>query len=157
MQRFQPKPILTSTELWYTPAIDKACIDADLAKRQYKANKSANNKKQWHCLQNKANELIKYAKANYYGPKLNPRLGSKRLWNNAKDMGLVTSKKITSRPNFTADEFNSHVTVSKDQPQAPLQITHAQTRSYTGRHTHFAFRNVTEDEIVLALWSVEVH
>ncbi|KAJ6645803.1 Tetratricopeptide repeat protein 19 like, mitochondrial [Pseudolycoriella hygida] len=113
VQRLRPKSALTATERWYTPAMDKASTDAEMVKRQYKLD----NRKLWHRLRNKYNELIKYAKINYYKLKLNPKLGSKRLWNNAKALGLVSSKKTVVRPNFTADEFNSHVTGSSCQAE----------------------------------------
>lgn len=61
-------------------------------------------------LEEKLNELIKYTKANYYGLKLNTKLGSRQLWKNARGLGLVSSKKNSTRPNFTANDFNAHVT-----------------------------------------------
>ncbi|KAJ6633867.1 Ankyrin repeat domain-containing protein 33B [Pseudolycoriella hygida] len=115
--RARPKSVLSATERWYTPAMDKASTDAEMAKRQYKLDKTADNRKLWQRLRNKYNEVIKYAKINYYKPKLNPKLGSKRLWNNAKVLGLVSSKKTVVRPNFTADEFNSHITGSSSQAE----------------------------------------
>lgn len=151
---YRPKSDLTASERWYTSEIDRAAIDAEMAKREYKLNKSPESRRLWHRLRNKVNELIKYAKLNYFGPKLNLQLGSKRVWDNAKSLGIVSSKKNDVRPNFTADEFNQHVT-------APLGTLHTTSRTIrTNLQTSsiprtFAFRNVTHDEVALAVMSVK--
>lgn len=49
---FHPKPALISTQPWYTADIDMTSIDAEIANY---ADKTADNRKAWHQLRNKAN------------------------------------------------------------------------------------------------------
>ncbi|KAJ6645907.1 hypothetical protein Bhyg_01116, partial [Pseudolycoriella hygida] len=43
LKEFIPKSNLSASERWYTPEIDKANLDAELAKREYRSNKNAEN------------------------------------------------------------------------------------------------------------------
>lgn len=154
LKPFLPRPDLTASQRWFTPEIDKATIDAEIAKREYKANKNPDNRRHWHRLRNKANELIKYAKIRYYGPKLNLKLGSKQLWNNAKSIGVVSSKINAVRANFTADEFNVHVTASNNTNRtSSINTTTANRNNLTSSTS--AFRNVTHQEVAIATLSIK--
>lgn len=76
---FYPKPDLTSTAPWYTADIDRASIDAELARKLFRSNKTADNRRQYHKMRNKVNDLIRQAKRSYFGPKLHPTVGSRKL------------------------------------------------------------------------------
>lgn len=156
LKRYYPKPDLISTELWYTQAIDMACVDAEVAKRDYKANRTPAKRSLWHRLRNKSNELIRHAKANFYGPKLNPNLGTKQLWHNARGLGLVSSKKDLARPGFTADDFNLHTTtVHTSTIPSRGQLHNVNNVSNRTFQNCFAFRNVLDVDVATALWAVK--
>lgn len=154
LKPFLPKLDLTASQRWCTPEIDKANIDAEIAKREYKADKNPDNRRQWHRLRNNANELIKYAKIKYYGPKLKLKLGSKLLWNNAKSLGVVSSKINTVRTNFTADEFNVHVPAPNNTNRTSSRNIATVTRTNL-TYSPFAFRNVTHQEVDIATLSIK--
>lgn len=128
-------------------------MNRDLAKRNYKACPTPANLKEFHRLRNAATQLVKDGNAVFLRPHLNRNIGMRHVWKNARNLGLVTSRKCSRlTPAFTADEFinyttrhnegNIDITVrpisnhSTQFPQAAAPVT-------TDVRNEFAFRSVS--------------
>jgi len=140
-----------------------AAANLDLAKTAYKACRTPSNLKEYRKLRNIATQLVKDAKKDFLRPRLNPNVGMKQLWKNAKELGLVASRRNTVAPAFTADEFNEHTTYRSPgnsnriiYPQSTgYQMTYSPSQHRTSVNRSFAFRNVSELEVYEAASSVK--
>jgi len=162
LKPFIRKTGINSTNVWYTEEISIAAANRDLAKRNYKANKTPANLKEYHKQRNIATQLAKNAKSAFQRPRLNCDIGVYQVWKNAKDLGLVSSRKNTVAPAFTADEFNEHTTYrapTTENRNINLQPVNHQMPQHTSTQVNanrpFAFRNVSELEVYEAVGCVE--
>src|SRR6202000_2670373 len=118
---------LSSIKPWFTNEIKRAIIERDLAFTAFK--NGLVTRIHYTQLRNTATRIIKQAKVNYLKPKLDIRLGSKAIWQNLRNVGLVSSNSV--KPCFTADEYNRHLTSQVGSPteRAAPMITNSNGRS----------------------------
>lgn len=104
--------------------------------------------------------MIKVAKNGYIRPRLSAKLGMKKLWKNARDLGLVASSSSSVGPAFTADEFNRH-TVGFGTPDDSLSSSNVIIQPTSTRTSvvepalQFGFRNVDDLEVFDAIEEVK--
>lgn len=109
-------------------------------------------------------QLVKDAKNDFLRSRLNRNVGMKKLWKNAKELGLVASRKDAVAPAFTTDEFKEHTTyrITDDNNRETNilpkndQISHSNSQRTNDRRL-FAFRNVNELEVYKSIGSVNGH
>ena len=84
----------------------------------------------------------------------------KRIWRNAKSLGLTASTASSPTPSFTADEFNKHL-CGKHSIEIPTTSSLGEKRIYKAPKrtaydisNQFAFKHVTEVEIYESLFSI---
>lgn len=158
---FLPKNGLNSTKNWYTKEISIATVNQEIAKRAYKASKTPANLDEYRKLRNIATQLVKNAKKDFLRPHLDRKVGMKRMWKNASDLGLISGRKSVMSPAFTADEFNKHTTtVSGEDAALTAQSSLNPTQTLPpvrtpGSGTLLAFRTVTQLEVLDATKTIK--
>lgn len=162
LKPFIQRPGINCSQLWYTREMSIAAANRDLARRAYRSSKTPENLREYRRLRNVANQLVEDGKRNYLRKRLNRDIGMKKVWRNAKEMGLVASRTHSVAPAFTAGEFNEYTTrrtydrqtdTSEKLPADPMPSDlHLKSGS---NDAVFAFRNVSELEVYEAVSAVK--
>lgn len=140
---------LTSTQPWFTHEIRRAILERDIAESEYRHHRVT--KAHYHRIRNVATNLIKKVKHDYLQPKLNVGLGSKALWRNLRDVGVVSSNSV--KPEFTATEFNAHLI--KPNRLHGVAAAGNVVSPDPNRGVAFSFSNVTSLDVARAINSVK--
>lgn len=143
---FKKKASLSSVKPWFMNEIKRAITERDLAYLAFK--NGVVPRLHYTRLRNAATALIKQAKTNFLKPKLDIRLGSKAIWKNLRNVGVVSSNNV--KPCFTADEYNVHLTSRVADTSATSVPATVNTDDRL-----FAFGNVTCSDVARALHSIK--
>lgn len=98
---------INDVNAWFHDGIRVALNGRDIAFRNWKRNGSEVSRSYYCHLRNRATQLIKAAKRRYFNNKLGRGLGSKKLWSNLKNIGIVSSSKV--KPEFNSNEYNTYL------------------------------------------------
>ena len=95
-------------------------------------------------LRNHTNRLLASAKASYNINQLNPDLGSKKLWQNVRKLGLMDSDHCVGSDNLTSNDLNNHFT------NIPTSASTSSNRNSDDWHRpySFSFDLITIQDIV---------
>lgn len=152
-----PKSV-NSVKKWMTDDIRRAVIERDVSYSYYKLDPTDEKLEEYRVLRNRVTQLIRTAKFRFFKPWFDERLGCKRVWNNLRSLGIVSSKKDCVKPNFTASEYNSYLsTPVEDFSSVPL-VTLPPTRprvQLSDAIFSFSFRNVSQSEVSLSIMKVK--
>lgn len=141
---------LASAQPWFTDEIRRAILERDIAEFEYRQSRVS--RAHYVSLRNAATNLIKKVKHDYLQPKLHVGLGSKALWRNLRDVGVVSSNCV--KPQFTASEFNAHLIKDSDASSGSIRSVAASSSS-SNRSLAFSFSNVTSLDVARAMNSIK--
>ena len=133
---------------WCNSSIEKAIIERDLAYRNWKRNKTVENKASHKRLRNKVNSIISKAKAEFDKQRLNVNLPCKQLWQNVKKLGITNRNTNSYSEEFTADSINEFFSSN-------FCTEETNSVEYLGNENGFKFRPVLDYEIVNAVFEIK--
>lgn len=147
----------SSTKPWMTSDIRVAIIERNIAYSVLKANRTDENVAQYHVLRNRVTQMIRTTKARFFRPWFDGKLGTKKIWNNLKNLGIVSSKRCSVVPAFTASDFNSYLTEPTDDfsripavsPCIPRPLSRSQVVS-----AFFSFNRVSQADVATSIMRV---
>lgn len=97
---------VNSVKRWMTDDVRRAVIERDVSYAFYRSDPTDDRLASYRALRNRVTPIIRTTKYRFFEPWFDKRLGCKRIWDNLRSLGIVTSKKDCVEPAFTALEFN---------------------------------------------------
>lgn len=134
---------------WYSNGLKLQILERERFYRRYKRNPSEYNRRQYTFARNKVTLLVRASKRSYLLKKLDPKLSSKELWKNLKEVGVAGDKNL-SKCSFSPEEMTS-VLAPPSSSQTNFQTFSADSNN----HESFSFDCIGEDEVQNAIRSTK--
>ncbi len=145
-----------SVKRWMTDDIRRAVIERDVSYAHYKLNPSDDRLAAYRALRNRVTQIVRTTKCRFYETWFDKRLGCKKVWDNLRSLGIVSSKRDCVKPAFTADEFNLYLSSAvEDFSTVPSVLPAIRPRLSIG-DALFSFRNVSQLELAESIMKVKV-
>lgn len=131
---------------WFTNQLKLLIQERERFFRRFKRMPSEYNRCQYIFARNRVTAMVRSSKRSYFLKRLNPKLNSKVLWNNLKDVGVVDNDR--PRCTFSPTEMGS-VLVPTSSDAAAFDL------SCPSATECFAFRCVNIPDVELAIRAVK--
>uniref|UniRef100_A0A1W7R6J3 Putative reverse transcriptase n=1 Tax=Aedes albopictus TaxID=7160 RepID=A0A1W7R6J3_AEDAL len=133
---------------WFNADIERAMINRDLAYRNWKHCRSAENKAEYKRLRNVVSSKISNAKRSHDREKLNLNLPCKQLWNNVRNLGVSTKQPAPVINQYPANDINEYFSSNFSEGNN-------ETILFSSNNNGFTFRPIVDFEIINAIFSIK--
>lgn len=131
---------------WFTPEIQKAMIERDIAYRLWKTDRTFHHHAQYRRLRNKVTSLINAAKSNYVDYRVSSSNSSQNLWKKLKQINSIKPSTNQEKWEHSSDEINEFFATNfSDSSNDSI---------FVGNDNGFCFSPVDDADTILAIKSI---
>lgn len=145
--KIRHKRSINETKPWFTDQIRRDILERDIAYIQFRRTRSDNDLASFRHLRNRATQSIRRGKAAYFAPRLNSQMNTKQLWQNLRNLGMISSSNIS--PSFTANDYVEYLS------EFPV-LTPNSSNSLLHRNIahRFSFSNTNIEDVYKAIMDI---